>query len=133
MTCRRCPVVVVNRVLAALIAANGRAIAVNSTSVVVQRTEVRPAADGGVQKIIFRLGPFQGRLIPRKGNLTSRQDEAGIFVSSGWVLVAPGTPLLLTGDVALIGGKDYTITRVLQRVYAERIYAQHADVEEVKP
>ncbi len=133
MTCRRCPVVVVNRVLAALIAANQRVIAENSTTVLVQRTETRPTPDGGVQKVNFRLVTFQGRLIPRKGSPVSRQDEAGIFVSSGWLLVAPGVPHLLAEDVAQIGGKDYIITRVLQRMYAATPYAQHADVEEVKP
>ncbi|MBT9136935.1 MAG: hypothetical protein DDT34_02021 [Firmicutes bacterium] len=122
---------VASPVLGALAAANRRLIAENPTPIVIQRTETRPTPDGGMRKINFRLASFQGRLIPRKGIQASRQDEAGIFVSSGWLLVAPGIPLLLEGDVAQIGSKDYNIIHVVRRVYAAIPYAQHADVEEV--
>ncbi len=127
---------VASPVLGALAAANRRLIAENPTPIVIQRTETRPTPDGGMRKINFRLASFQGRLIPRKGIQASRQagswqDEAGILVKSGWLLVAPSIPFLFVGDVAQIGGKDYNIIHVVRRVYAAIPYAQHADVEEV--
>ncbi|MBT9135909.1 MAG: hypothetical protein DDT34_00975 [Firmicutes bacterium] len=124
---------VASPVLVALIAANRRLIEENPTSIVIQRTEVRPAPDGGMQRVNFQLPPFQGRLVPQKRVPTSRQDEAGILVSSSWILVAPNTPTLLTGDTAIISGKTYNLTRVTPRSHGGMFYTQHADVEEVKP
>ncbi|MBT9137204.1 MAG: hypothetical protein DDT34_02291 [Firmicutes bacterium] len=123
---------VVDKILATLIAANRRLIAENPTTISIQRTEVRPMPDGGMQKINFQLPPFQGRLIPQKRASTSRQDEAGILVSNSWILVAPNVPTLFAGDTTVISGKTYNVIRVAPRAHGGMFYAQHADVEEVK-
>ncbi|MBT9157007.1 MAG: hypothetical protein DDT37_02012 [Firmicutes bacterium] len=123
---------VVGKILTALIAANQRLITENPTTISIQRTEVRPMPDGGMQKVTSQLPPFRGRLVPRKRVPTSRQDEAGILVSSSWILVAPNTPTLFAGDTAVIDGKTYELTRVAPRSHGGMFYAQHADVEEVK-
>jgi len=117
--------------LQALRSANARLISDNPVAVVIRRAENVPASDGGVERRETMLPSFFGRMVARRVAPSISQDEAGALRHSSLTLIAPDTPRLVAGDVALVGSVRYNVMDVALRSWQSSVYAQHAAVERV--
>ena len=119
-------------VLTAQRQATQRLIDENPVSIVIRREEFVQAATGGRVAQSTTLPSFQGRIVPTKRQLATRQDEAGRLRLSHWTLIAPwSADIRAETDTFTALGRNFRVTGVIQRRLAGEIYTVHASLEEV--
>ena len=115
--------------------ANQQLIEENPVVITIKRTAFVQNASGGRDEQVSVLPPFRGRIVPAKQQVRKIADEAGIALTSAWLLIAPWNADIRasseTSDTFQTSGKEYRVTRVVPRKFAGLTYSIHAILEEV--